>query len=41
MKNAEPKQIDEIQKQIVENQNKFYNSIELSTNYFVKFLDKH
>jgi len=40
-KNAKPSQIDEIQKQIVENQNEFYNSIELSLPSFVRFLDKH
>jgi hypothetical protein len=40
MKNKTPAEIDKIQKQIVENQNKFYNSIELSFAPFVKFLNK-
>ncbi len=40
-KNATPNQIDEIQKYIIENQNEFYNSIELSLPTFNKFLDKH
>ena len=41
MKNASPSEIDEIQKQIVENQNKFYNSIALSLKPYVRFLTKH
>jgi len=41
MKNKKTAEIDEIQKKIVENQNEFYNSIELSFPTFVKFLNKH
>jgi len=41
MKNKTPQQIDIIQNEIVNNQNKFYNSIELSFKPYLKFLDKN
>jgi len=41
MKNKKPKEIEKIQKQIVEYQNKFYNSSEISFKPFLKFLSKH
>jgi len=41
MKNATPQQIEIYQQEIVKNQNEFYNSIELSLPYYVKFLEKN
>ena len=41
MKNATPQQVEILQQEIVKNQNEFYNSIELSLPYYVKFLDKN
>jgi len=41
IKNKSPQEIDQIQKEIIKNQNKFYNSIELSFKPFINFLEKN